>query len=340
MGSDDGAAWIAAMQERDEWLNSPALDCGRQLFGLIEQRIMQELPAIRGIVARQRQRERRRRMLGRSDVSLQGEGGAGGGEGEGKATPGAFAYLRDQLQAGLDFALMRLYHSQHNLTRPLTRPHIRSRSSSRALGDATPAPAAEPTSSTSSGSSSTTSSGGGSYLSDSEEEHQTYDEPFETDSAAATAAAAAGKLQQPGQHRKINVYIASDNEVVKEAMVHYLKDHADIAVMRVYNNAEIAHAKNLHYLKSVGNHTGIMDLAVDWYGLSLANVVFAWRRNTNFISTFAHSAQRMSGNNERSDHAAGIGHGIGSRGLSLYFGKSGRSGGIPTKERCRYCLSR
>lgn len=332
MGNDDGAAWIAAVQERDEWLNSPALDCGRQLFGLIEQRIMQELPAIRGIVARQRQRERRRRMLGRSDVSLQREGGAGGGEGggEGKATPGAFAYLRDQLQAGLDFALLRLYHSQHNLTQPLTRPHIRSRSSSRALGDATPAPAAEPTSSTSSGSSSTTSSGGGggSYLSDSEEEHQTYDEPFETDSAtdsaAVTAAAAAGKLQQPSQHRKINVYIASDNEVVKEAMVHYPKDHADIAVMRVHNNAEIAHAKNLHYLKSVGNHTGIMDLAVDWYGLPLANVVFAWRRNTNFISTFAHSAQRMSGNNERSDHAAGIVHGIGSRGLSLYFGKSGQ----------------
>jgi hypothetical protein len=327
------------MKERDDWLNSPALDCGRQLFGLIEQRIMQELPAIRGIAARerqrerqrQRQRERQRRMLGRSDVSPQGEAGEGGGGGEGKAARGAFSYLRDQLQAGLDFALLRLYHSQHNLTQPqpltLTRPHIRSRSSSsRALGDAAPAPvsAAEPTS----GSTSTSGGGGGTYLSlsDSEEEHQTYDEPFETDPGTDTAAAAAAdkSQQQPGPHRKIYVYIASDNEVVKEAMVHYLKDHADIAVMRVHNNAEIAHAKNLHYLKSVGNHTGIMDLAVDWYGLSLANVVFAWRRNTNFISTFAHSAQRMSGNNERSDHAAGIGHGIGSRGLSLYFGKSGQ----------------
>ncbi len=77
--------------------------------------------------------------------------------------------------------------------------------------------------------------------------------------------------------------------------------------MRVKNNAEIAHAKNIAYLRSVGNHTGIMDLVVDWYALSLANVVFAWRRNTNFISTFAHSAQRLSGNNERSDHKAAIG---------------------------------
>ena len=163
---------------------------------------------------------------------------------------------------------------------------------------------------------------------------------------------------------KIYVYIASDNNLVKEAMALYLRDHADIAVMRVKNNAEIAHAKNVQYLKKVGNHTGVIDMTMDWYALSLANVVFAWRKGTNLISTFAHryvcmcvcmhvyvsaslshthlinppslippllslshththSAQRLSGNTEKSDNKHGIGHGIGSRGLSLYYGKNG-----------------
>lgn len=30
-----------------------------------------------------------------------------------------------------------------------------------------------------------------------------------------------------------------------------------------------------------------MALAVDWYALSLANIVFAWRRDTAITSTFA-----------------------------------------------------
>lgn len=30
-----------------------------------------------------------------------------------------------------------------------------------------------------------------------------------------------------------------------------------------------------------------MALAVDWYSLSLANVLFAWRRDTDITSTFA-----------------------------------------------------
>lgn len=120
---------------------------------------------------------------------------------------------------------------------------------------------------------------------------------------------------------KIYVYLASDNAVVKEAFAKYLIGHANIAVMRVKNNAEIVHAKNMGYLRGAGNNTGVMDLVLDWYALSLANVVFAWRKGTNFISTFAHSAQRLSGNTEYSNTSAGIGHGIGSRGLSLFFNR-------------------
>jgi hypothetical protein len=41
----------------------------------------------------------------------------------------------------------------------------------------------------------------------------------------------------------------------------------------------------LDYLKS--STDGVMALVVDWYSLSLANVLFAWRRDTGITSTFA-----------------------------------------------------
>jgi len=122
---------------------------------------------------------------------------------------------------------------------------------------------------------------------------------------------------------RIYVYIASDNEIVKEGLAKYLIGHANIAVMRVKNNDHIVHAKNIDYLKQAGNNTGVIDLILDWYALSLSNVVFAWRRDTDLISTFAQSAQRMSGNTEESDLQAGVGHGIGSKGLQLFFNKRG-----------------
>lgn len=122
---------------------------------------------------------------------------------------------------------------------------------------------------------------------------------------------------------RIYVYIASDNEIVKEGLAKYLIGHANIAVMRVKNNDHIVHAKNIDYLKQAGNNTGVVDLILDWYALSLSNVVFAWRRDTDLISTFAQSAQRMSGNIEESDINAGVGHGIGSKGLQLFFSKRG-----------------
>jgi hypothetical protein len=58
--------------------------------------------------------------------------------------------------------------------------------------------------------------------------------------------------------------------------------------MRVRNNAQIVHAKNIGYLKQAGNSTGVMDLVLDWYSLSLASVILAWRRDTDLLSTFAH----------------------------------------------------
>ena len=39
------------------------------------------------------------------------------------------------------------------------------------------------------------------------------------------------------------------------------------------------------YLRQTSD--GVMALVVDWYSLSLANVLFAWRRDTGLTSTFA-----------------------------------------------------
>jgi len=104
--------------------------------------------------------------------------------------------------------------------------------------------------------------------------------------------------------------------------------------MRVVNQGSyIAHGKNIANLKHSTNNTGVVDLALDWYAISLANHILSWRRDTDLISTFAQSAQRLSGNTESTELAAvdstgkknadyhGIGHGRGSRGYNLYFGR-------------------
>ena len=53
--------------------------------------------------------------------------------------------------------------------------------------------------------------------------------------------------------------------------------------------------------------------------MSLSNAIFSFRRNTAKLSTFAHSAQLMSGNTERTDYSKAVGHGMGSVGLNLHF---------------------
>jgi hypothetical protein len=74
------------------------------------------------------------------------------------------------------------------------------------------------------------------------------------------------------KEESVYVYVASDNEVVKEAFAAYLLKRAEtdtsgfpLAVMRVKNEAEIAHAKNGAFFRSVARGTGPFDLAMDWY---------------------------------------------------------------------------
>ena len=151
------------------------------------------------------------------------------------------------------------------------------------------------------------------------------------------------------------VYVTSDNSVVKEAFCKYLEAKnflftlksgnvtgvawpkvMRLEIMRVINDGGyIAHGKNIKNLKETTNNTGVVDLALDWYATSLANHILSWRRDTQLISTFAQSAQRLSGNSESTNRNKevddgghknlnyhGIGHGRGSRGYNLYFGRN------------------
>ena len=165
-------------------------------------------------------------------------------------------------------------------------------------------------------------------------------------------------VQHPRHKRDADVlyvYVGSDNSVVKETFCEYLENSnytftindgnisgvvypvmLKLEVMRIVNEGGyIAHGKNIKNLKETTNNTGIVDLTLDWYAISLANHILSWRRDTHLISTFAQSAQRLSGNTEstnknkildekggKNTHYHGIGHGRGSRGHNMYFGRN------------------
>jgi hypothetical protein len=126
------------------------------------------------------------------------------------------------------------------------------------------------------------------------------------DIAAENATAAATEAQSEldrfagdAQSDRVYVYLASDNDQVKEAFAAYLVNHANLTVMRVRTGQHIAHAKDLGWLRS--ESAGVFTLVADWYALSLANLVVAWRRDTALLSTFAQSARLFSGNSRVAD---------------------------------------
>eukprot|EP00605_Chrysophyceae_sp_TOSAG23-4_P001448 GSChrysophyteH1.ASY1.ANO1.1576.1 assembled CDS len=126
----------------------------------------------------------------------------------------------------------------------------------------------------------------------------------------------------------IYVYLAADNEEVKEALAQQLEqkhdDHYEIKVMRVRTNG-IFHVKNLAKMKDLSQGEGVMDMVFDWYALSLANVVLAWRKGgTHLVSTFVHSAARLSGTTARTSYKKELGKGgVGTLGTQLQQNKHG-----------------
>jgi hypothetical protein len=126
-------------------------------------------------------------------------------------------------------------------------------------------------------------------------------------------------------YEPVFIYLAADNAAVKEAFSVFLMSHAGlekvIRIMKV-DSQSIYHVKNFANFKKATNNEGLLDLVFDWYALSLANEIYAWRKGgTNMISTFVHAAQKLSGTTERSDNNNG--NGIGTRGYQLIRDKRG-----------------
>jgi hypothetical protein len=127
----------------------------------------------------------------------------------------------------------------------------------------------------------------------------------------------------------VYVFLASDNDNVKDAFCRRLQQNPStsylyrdvVRIMRVDTKA-IYHVKHLAQLKSATNNEGVLDLVFDWYALSLSNSILAWRKgSSNMVSTFVHSAQKVSGTTERTDNA--LGRGIGTRGYQLMRDRRG-----------------
>lgn len=122
----------------------------------------------------------------------------------------------------------------------------------------------------------------------------------------------------------VYVYLACDNEEVKDTFSVLLESHHehhfDIRVMKVETKV-VHHVKNKLIERTNGE--GLLDVVFDWYSLSLANMIFAWRKGgTGTISTFVQSAQRVSGTTERTSIHAPVGlGGIGSKGHVLVRGR-------------------
>lgn len=150
-------------------------------------------------------------------------------------------------------------------------------------------------------------------------------------SAISFASSSTNKKQMP-----VYVYVAADNEEVKDALVEELRylfstgssnkqaqnNIFEVLVMKVDSSGGIAHVKDFNKFKSMTKDEGLLDLVFDWYALSLANTILAWRKGgTNMLSTFVHSAQKVSGTTERTD--AGTGRGLGTQGYQLVKDKRG-----------------
>ena len=124
------------------------------------------------------------------------------------------------------------------------------------------------------------------------------------------------------------VYVAADDAYVKDAFIRMIEHkYPNIKAMRIESNS-IAHTKNLGRMKNLTNNEGVFDMVFDWYTLSLSNVVLAWRRNTNMLSTYIATAVKVSGERGRknlSESKYDETLGVGSRGMQLHYDKNGKA---------------
>ena len=124
------------------------------------------------------------------------------------------------------------------------------------------------------------------------------------------------------------VYVAADDAYVKDAFIRMIEHkYPNIKAMRIESN-NIGHTKDVKLMKNMTNNEGVFDMVFDWYTLSLSNVVLAWRRNTNMLSTYIATAVKVSGERGRknlSESKYDETLGVGSRGMQLHYDKNGKA---------------
>ena len=137
-------------------------------------------------------------------------------------------------------------------------------------------------------------------------------------------------MQLVGQQKgatNFNVFIASDNEILKSILSKELNQTimidniaVKVSVSSLQTNG-IVHVKNMYKTRDFTSYTGLIELLLDWYLLSLSKTILAWRKG-NSISSFAYSAQRISGNMSSSDF--NLKNGFGTTGFIINNDRRGR----------------
>eukprot|EP01036_Dinobryon_divergens_P022795 gene22795-31091_t len=128
---------------------------------------------------------------------------------------------------------------------------------------------------------------------------------------------------RPSKLESFNIFIAADNDNMKFLMSRLLTESLkgeNITVNYLQTNG-IVHVKNMYKNYNFTSDSGLFDLLLDWYFLSLSKTLLAWRKG-NSLSSFAYSAQRISGNMSRSD--ANLQNGLGTTGYLINNDRKGR----------------
>ena len=119
---------------------------------------------------------------------------------------------------------------------------------------------------------------------------------------------------------EIIIFISADCDQVKHYFIDKINHYFSLPVNQLVQNQTIAvktlfvatkmiyHGKHIHEIQNLTHNDGYIDLVLDWYCLTLSRIMLTWRK-AYVPSTFAFSAQRMSGTLERTNRVTGKGIG-------------------------------
>lgn len=124
----------------------------------------------------------------------------------------------------------------------------------------------------------------------------------------------------------VYVYVAGDSEAVKQALRLYLMQYDQLSntTMRVVtvHSPGIYHIKGHDQIRECCGGLGLTYLVLDWYLMSLSNVIYAWRKGgTKGYSTFIGTARKISGTREPT--VVGEGRSVGTMAYQLVQGRNG-----------------